>query len=347
MVILSKKGNLVFAIIALTLALGLFVGAFCLYFFSGFQQPTDKSFTFKMYKEIPAYRTTQLELHVFEESKALTISTLANRYINKEALLSIQNGDVIQCKTVDSNNTDYCYQIVELIANGNVILSLENAHKAEKNNATVGVVIISVLSVIFLVFSAILFHRVKYGYSARYKNAEKKTIKRVLLEHAKTNGMNPQETQRLIKMIDSIDMSDNLPCEKDELLNAFKNSFYVKNNREYTTAGEYLSNQGCHKVFREALQNVLQEDELRVCYDAGLTDDSALYLLYKIKGKIVDGYIFKNDETGKFPVDNLDLSGDLYDIVKLTRTERAQLIEKLREYNRLSEEIFDIDRNLM
>lgn len=347
MVILSKKGNLAFAIIALTFALGLIVGAFCLYFFSGFQQPADKSFTFKMFKETPAYRTNQIELDVFEESKALEISTLANRYVNKEELLNIRNGDVIQCKTVDSDNKDYCYKIVELVADGNVILSLENAQKAERNNSIVGVVTISVLSVIFFVFSAILFRRVKYGYSERYKNAEKKTIKRALLEHAKTNGMDPQETQRLIDMIDSVDMSDELPCEKDELINLFKNSFYVKNNREYTTAGENLSNQGCHKVFREALKDVLQENELRVCYDAGLTDDSAIYLLYKIKGKIVDGYIFKNDETGKFPVDELDLSGGLYDIVRFNRTERAQLVEKLREYNRLKEDIFDINRDLM
>lgn len=345
MIVLSKKVNLILAIIALTMAIGLFVGAFCIAYFYEFEAHTNKTFTCeKTVKENG--RTIRYNLYTAEEDKPLTISVNANKYLDKDAFLNLKQGDAINCEVVKGDD-EYSYEIVELVYNDRVLLSLDKVEKAYKNNSVIGAVFTSFIGVIVAAMSGILFRRVKYGYSERYKNAEKKNVKKFLLQYAKSNDMDLQETQRIIDIIDGIDMSDKLPCEKDELINSFKNCFQVRENRTYTTASEYLENQGCHKVFREALKTILKDGELRICYDAGLTDNSALYLLYNTNGKIIDGYILRNDDTGKFPIDKLDLSGDLYNKVTLTKIERAELIEKLREYNRLYEDIFDIDRNLM
>ena len=148
-------------------------------------------------------------------------------------------------------------------------------------------------------------------------------------------------------MLDDVDMSNKLPCEKQELIEKITSSFYTENGREYTTASQYLTNQGCCKVFREALSEMLSDGELRVCYDAGAVGDWAAYILYKINGKITDGYLLKNEETGKFEIDRLEMCGDLYEKVNLTKTEKRSMVESIREYNRLREDVFDIDRKIL
>ena len=168
-----------------------------------------------------------------------------------------------------------------------------------------------------------------------------------MLHYAEENGMDLQEKQQMLDMADNLDISDELPCPKYEILKKFENCFYTQNSREYITVWENLSNESTMKVFKEVLQKTLQVDELRVCYDAALTDFSAVYILYRTESKIFVTYIFKDENTGKYYVDEFDASNGFWDDVSLNRSETLQLVEKLREYNRLKENIFDIDRKLM
>lgn len=343
---LSKKGNLITGFIAIIFALAMFAGAFCLISLNQPATPTDATFTFIKTEVKPLSKTRRYELYVSEENSPLFISTLANGYIDSEALQDIKFGDRIICKIIDGNDS-YCYQIVELVANNKVILSLENAQKAEKNNSIVGAVVTSIIGALMLVMSAIAFYRAKYGLTQAQQNANKTLLKDFMYKQAVDQNKSEQEIQQMMDMIDSIDMSDKLPCSEEELREIFANSFYVKNNRDYTTALEHLQNNNCNRLFKMVLKEKLNDGEMRVFYDAGTINDSAIFLSYKINNKVLCLYLLNDDETRRFTVDKADLALDMPVSVKLTKKERTTLVEQLREYNRLREDIFEIGNDLL
>jgi len=342
----SKKIYIARAIVSLLFAISMFIGAFCLIYFNQPETPTDTSFTFIKYERKSFSKSFQYELYVSEENKPLFISSLANKYINEQLLQEINNGDKIDCMIIDGSDK-YSYQIVEISANGKVILSLENAQKAEMNNRIAGAAVTSAIGIIMSVMSGLSFYRVKHEPTQKQQTARTKILKDVLYQNALEQNKSEQEIQKLMDMIDSIDTSDELPCGEEELLGIFKNSFYVKNNRDYTSALEYLQNNACCKVFKKALNEKLNDGELRVFYDAGTIDDSAVFLSCKINGKVLCVYLLNDDTTKKFSFDNVDFSNDLCGEVKLTQKEKSQFIDSLREYNRLRENIFDIDKDLI
>ena len=346
MITLSRKGNLIAGIVALVTALCMFVGAFCLVHFCNNDEIYEKAYVFERWETLTVGKGgRQYLIYVEEESEPLLLASIALKYADTTALENMQRGDNLQCTVKD--NSRYVYEIVGLCVNGQCVLTLADFYKANLQNSIVGCCLCGILGILMTVMSGILLYRAQYGYSARYKNAEKKNLKKILLQQAKQGEISQEDTEQMIAMLDSIDMSDDLPCDKNELTEKISNSFFTSKNREYTTVGELMENQGCFKVLRETLKKILADNELRVCYDAGLTDDSGIYLMYKINGKIIDGYLLKNDETDKFEINNLNMSSDLYERTRLSKSEKAQLVERLREYNRTREDIFDIDRSLM
>lgn len=334
MLFLSPKGHRIFAVFMLILALFLAIGVLGMILIDKLDNAVDKKFTLKNYKMEDA-----LFFYVAEEDKPLIVSTrITNKYIDKESLAKLQPNDILDCKVIDGF-INYSYEIVQLVVDGNVIFSLDDARTSQKVDDILGLVLVSIGAVFCLVASILLFYRAKHGYSEK---SELKTKQQALKLLTQNIGMSEREKNMLIKAIDSADLSDDLPCGKQELKDKFTSSFYTRNNKEYTTAMQYMTNQGCCKVFRETLSTILSNGELRVCYDAGDTENGSIFVLYKVNGKIIDGYLLKNDETGKFEIDELNMSSEIYGKVKLNKTEKRQFIEKLQEYNRLKEDIFDI-----
>ena len=343
--ILSKKVNLTFGIIALIFALALFTGSVALAFVNDFPSVTEKVFTCEK-TEKAGGKHTKYNIYTAETVTPFVIYSNANKYLDKDEFLQLTQGDTLNCKVI-SGNDRYSYEIVELIVNGKVLLSLDNAKKAHKTNSATGAIIVAATGALMLILGSILLYRAKYGYSEKHIKKQNDVVRKTMLHYAEENGMDLQEKQQMLDMADNLDISDELPCPKDELIKKFENCFYTQNSREYITVWENLSNESTMKVFKEVLQKTLQVDELRVCYDAALTDFSAVYILYRNESKIFVTYIFKDENTGKYHVNEFDASNDFWDDVSLNRSETLQLVEKLREYNRLKEDIFDIDSKLM
>ncbi len=345
MIILSKKQNFIVGMVAIVFALGLFAGAFCLVYFHNLGEVQSKDYTLTRALDTTLGKSRVYEIYVEQETEPLAILSMPRRYISESALDNLNKGDSLQCKVIETSR--YIYEIVELYVNGTCVLSLNDSVKAYRNNAITGCCVVAAAGVIMAVMAGILLYRSKHGYSERYKNQEKKFMKKLFTESAKKGDMSQENLELAISMLDSIDMSDELPCERQELIDKFKTSFYTENNREYTTANQYLENQGCCNVFRETLAEILSDGELRVCYDAETKGDWAAFILYKINGKIIDGYLLKNEETGKFEIDNLGMCGEMYGKVKLTKKEKRSMVERIREYNRLREDVLDIDREII
>lgn len=345
MIILSKKQNLILGIVAVIFALGLFVGAFCLVYFHDLGEIQSKEYTLTRALDTSLGKSRVYEIYVEQETEPLVIQSMPRRFLDEAAMDGLNKGDSLQCKVV--NGSKYTYEIVELYVNGTCVLSLNDTKKAYRDNAITGCCLVGAGGVLAAVFSGILLYRSKHGYSERYKNQEKKFMKKLFIESAKKGDMSQDNLELALSMLDDVDMSNELPCEKQELIEKITSSFSTENGREYTTASQYLTNQGCCKVFRETLSEMLSDGELRVCYDAGAEGDFAAFILYKINGKIIDGYLLKNEETGKFEIDRLEMCGDLYEKVKLTKTEKRSMVDSIREYNRLREDVLDIDRKIL
>lgn len=345
MIILSKKQNLILGIVAVIFALGLFVGAFCLVYFHDLGEIQSKEYTLTRALDTSLGKSRVYEIYVEQETEPLVIQSMPRRFLDEAAMDGLNKGDSLQCKVV--NCSKYTYEIVELYVNGTCVLSLNDTKKAYRDNAITGCCLVGAFGVLAAVFSGILLYRSKHGYSERYKNQEKKFMKKLFIESAKKGDMSQDNLELALSMLDDVDMSNELPCEKQELIEKITSSFYTENGREYTTAAQYLTNQGCCKVFRETLSEMLSDGELRVCYDAVAEGDFAAFILYKINGKIIDGYLLKNEETGKFEIDRLEMCGDLYEKVKLTKTEKRSMVDSIREYNRLREDVLDIDRKIL
>lgn len=154
--------------------------------------------------------------------------------------------------------------------------------------------------------------------------------------------------EEIYPLTDDNDFTSNeSPMSQEELFEKLSDSFFTKNDRVYTTALQYLQNDSCNAVFKDVLFEKLRDGELGVYYDYGTINDTALFLAYKIANEVLCLYLIKDTPPDKFALDKYSLSVDsVGEEVRLSKRDIAQLAESLREYNRLHENIFELENNL-
>ena len=152
-----------------------------------------------------------------------------------------------------------------------------------------------------------------------------------------------EELKNMIKVSLQKDC-EGLKEPKDIILERFRNSFYCKNNREYTSAMEEVENSEYENLLRQVVFEKMCNQELKVIYDDCLIDDSAIYIAFKIKDRLAFVYLFQNDNSKKFDVDNA-IFYFVYPKVKQMSLEDKNLFMKaINEYNDYNE-IFNIEKN--
>ena len=92
-------------------------------------------------------RNDYYEFSVKQELKPLRVEGNYLSALNKEELSSLKNGDKIYCYVRKSLTATYDYELVEIKKGSTVIMSLEDYNAAGRENAIIGLCVISVTAV--------------------------------------------------------------------------------------------------------------------------------------------------------------------------------------------------------
>lgn len=206
-------------------------------------------------------------------------------------------------------------EIVNMQVNGNTIYTFEQYK--QYNNPTLYLLIligVSVTFVVLVVLGVVFLKRNPYS------------------EHGNSNS--------LWKGNDSENLVNSEMCEK--VRQKLKNSFYSKNNRFYTSGMEFVESQFVGNMFLEVLAEKVTEGELKVFYSDGAVDDSEIFVVYQVNNKKAVLYLFADENTHKFHVDQSTLSFVFEKNSEPSFEEFTSFIKQIEYYNNCCENIFDI-----
>lgn len=237
----------------------------------------------------------------------------------------IESGDKVVIYYYTDTMRDH-NDIVEIRKEEDVIYSIENY--IEKNNymayfyvnislASIGVILL-ILGLILIKFPANVdtIEMIK-KYAKKYNLSEKQ------IEEAKA---------QLIPYYKRVEI------DKDALIDKIKKSFYIKNDRYYTSAMEYVESDECGLILNEVIYDIIDNGHLRLIYDDCLLDDIACFLVYKYNDKLVSIYMF-DEGNGKFLIDDTCCYFIYPKEMKMNLAEKNLFYEKLKEYSKYNDDI--------
>ena len=155
------KGFLIGLIVLFVAIGGLFTFMFCnsFYFYSEFDLDysdlTYKELTFDRFEKKRSGKSSwRYEVYFNEYDKPFEISTITNRKLDKEALKSLKEGEIIKVQYRDASNRNYDYVICEFSSDSTVLLSLADYVKTNQDNQIAGMVVCPILMLMcaFLIF---------------------------------------------------------------------------------------------------------------------------------------------------------------------------------------------------
>lgn len=159
------KGFLIGLIVLFVAIGGLFTFMFCnsFYFYSEFDLDysdlTYDELTFDRFEKKRAYKSsTRYEIYFNEYEMPFEISTISNKKLDKEALKTLKEGEIIKVYYCNTSNRNYEYEICEFSSESTVILSLADYVETNQNNQIVGIIVCPILMLMSL-FLIVLFAR--------------------------------------------------------------------------------------------------------------------------------------------------------------------------------------------
>ena len=216
--------------------------------------------------------------------------------------------------------------IVEIRKEEDIIYSIENY--IEKNNYMVYFYVnisLASIGIILLILGLIL---IKFP-------ANVDTLA-VIKKYAKKYNLSDEQIEEAKAQL--IPYYKRVEINKASLIDKFRKSFYIKNDRYYTSAMEYVESNECGSILNEVIYEIIDNGELRLIYDDCLLDDSACFFVYKYNNKLVSIYMFDEDD-GKFLIDDTCCYFIYPKEMKMNITEKNLFYQKLKEYSKYSDEI--------
>lgn len=118
----------------------------------GYDFYSIRTYTYVSSKKVKRYKSGSIyEINVTEEDKPLIVYNIAAPAVDNKLLSSLNEGDAITVYiNTEKQMDEYSYEVVEIKSEGNIILSLSDHQKREKNNALAGYVVIPILSLMML-----------------------------------------------------------------------------------------------------------------------------------------------------------------------------------------------------
>lgn len=314
------------AIICFLFALIALFGGILLFFDYQILQNVDN----KTISEIPYVSGRILELDQHKTNLDIQIEGSEKEfYIHQKYLegFTLNVGDTAVVHYAEANffRGNY-YEIVNLTVNEQVFFSME---EYKESNFPIVYLIISIS-----LFTAFLVLVVVGGVFLKKPSNDSSIIK----EYFKKQYNFTEEQAAEIALIRNTKAG--LEEDREEIYKRFKKSIYKKDNKWYTSAMEHLKNEAYADVLYQVIADSLSDDELKVIYDDGLLDKSAIFLAFKNDGKTLINYMFNNRETNLFEIDNAYfLFPKEYE---MSEGEIKKYKEKLENYNQTIEDIFKV-----
>lgn len=116
---------------------------------------TKRAYTFEHSERIREYRGRLIyKVYVKEEELPLMVLNISSKAVNNKTLNALKKGDrIITYINLNKSGDDYSYEVVEIKAGDNMILSLSDHQRREKNNSLIGFVIVPIMALSALGFS--------------------------------------------------------------------------------------------------------------------------------------------------------------------------------------------------
>jgi hypothetical protein len=118
----------------------------------GYDSYSIRTYTYVISKKVKRYKSGSIyEIIVIEEDKPLIVYNIAAPAVDNKLLSSLNEGDGITVYINTERQIDeYSYEVVEIKAGENMILSLADHQKREKSNALAGYVFVPIMSLMML-----------------------------------------------------------------------------------------------------------------------------------------------------------------------------------------------------